>query len=224
MIKESETLLRIIGTSQEVGTHAAVPEYMALTTAIKEGRDVYRHFASASLDRELYRQAVIELVPFLNQMSYDSFSRLLGFMHDLEFDSDIDIGQAIKRGHALPNWCEEQLFKRAAFLQYFGKVIPPLYTLEELEKEEGVREKHPWQWIDAIRKGYPERAQSEIILRLKQNPEDRGFYNRVPAFVHGLPEEFVEGILIGVKSKIPEEAYRALEERVQNSRIVKGKI
>jgi hypothetical protein len=166
----------------------------------------------------------MELVPFLNQMSYDSFSRLLGFMYDLEFDSDIEVGQAIKKGHVLPSWCEEQLSKRATFLQYFGKIIPPLYTLEELEKEKDVREKHPWQWIDAIRRGYSQRAQEEIIARLMINPSDNAFYCRIPGFVHDMPERFIDGILMGIKSKVPEEDYRRLKERVQSSKSVKGKV
>ena len=219
MRKESETLLKIIGTDEEVGTHGAVPRYIALVKAIEQGKDVYGCFNGLNVNKGMYRQAVIELAPFLNQMSEGAFARLMFFSQELGF-VDNELGKAIKGEYALPAWCEEQVGKRARFLQTFSKVKPRLFSYHELEKETEVREKYPWQWIDTMGEVNRETAQKEIIKQLCQTKDFRPFYARIPFYVRKMPrgQEYLEGIMRGVKGKIPKTEFESMKEHIARSK------
>lgn len=217
MRKATETLLKVIGTDAEVGTHAAVPEYLALSCAIKNGRDVYAHFEKIGFDREEYRQAVKELTLFLNQMSQPAFSRLMFFTKELDFHLDQEVGKAIKSSYALPAWCEEQVQKRAELLQIFGRAKPPLYTLEELENEEQVKAKYPWVWFDAIRHNYPERAKEELVIQLAKCPNAQSFFTRLPSLVRNMPREDMDSVLQRLRRKISEKEIYNLRREIDSA-------
>ncbi len=223
MRKESETLLKIIGTDEEVGTHGAIPEYIALIHAIRLGKDVYGCLPHLSLDRGMYRQAVMGLAPFMNQMSEGAFVRLMLFSQELGF-VDRELGEVIKGEYALPAWCEEQVGKRARFLQTFSKVKPHLFSYHELEKETAVREKYPWQWIDTMGEVNGEIAQKEIIEQLCQTKDFRPFYARIPFYVRRMlrGQEYLDGIMKGVKGKIPEAEFDRIKERIARSKKIRA--
>jgi hypothetical protein len=224
MRKAAETLLKVIGTDREVGTHAAVPEFLALTTSIELNKDVYHHFGNLCFNREEYRDALKELAPFFGQMSSPAFSRLMSFAQTLEFHLDIYVGTTIKDAYSLPSWDNEQIAKRAKFLQTFSRTNPPLYTLPELEEETQVRTSYPWQWIDAVRHNYPRRAKEEIITQLIKDPNSNSLLWRIPALIKEMPKEYIQDILGKVKGKIPQKVFTKWERKIEQSYSLKDKI
>ena len=109
MRKATEDLLKVIGTDSEIGTHGAIERTHALASAIKGDVMFQKVFPEHSFDSTEYRQALVDLIPFYNQISCPSFRRLMFFAESLKLNKDREIGEAIKSSYALPPWCKEQL-------------------------------------------------------------------------------------------------------------------
>ena len=90
----------------------------------------------------------------------------------------------------------------------------------KLEKEIEVREKYPWQWIDTMGEVNRETAQKEIIKQLCQTKDFRPFYARIPFYVRKMPrgQEYLEGIMRGVKGKISEVEFDRMKEHIDRSK------
>jgi hypothetical protein len=233
MLRESETLLRYIQTDREINTRGGLI-YLAFGEAIKTGEDSQGLFVGISLERELYRSALVELIPFFDQMTEHRFSNLMSFVHASDFNMDRDIGLAIKRGYPLQprNYFHteeayrEHLAKRAMFLQSFARIKPPLYNYDELEMETEIRQHYPWQWIDAVREINPDVAAEEIAKQLIAKQDTQKFVWRIPAFVHKIPngEECLDRIMNLIEGKIPKRDYENLAQCVSLSKSLRGKI
>jgi len=222
MRPESEKLLQIIGTDAEVGTHGAIPRYLALAYAIQNGED-HHHVSGGMLDRGNYREAMMELPPYLDQMSGEAFSRLMHFAHCLEFDIDREVGMAIKKYPCFSDYYPDQIRKRANFLQAFTGLKPPLFSYEELQKEEKVREDYPWHWIDAVLEVNPDEATLETISQLISSQDNNPLLWRIHKYTREVPngDQYLDNIMDSIAGKIPEDKYETLVEHIAHSKSVR---
>jgi len=211
MSRESEKLLQVIGTDAEYGTHGAMPWHMVLACSVQAGRDIYHQFKGLRLEKEVYRRVMEETIPLFNQMSQPAFVRLLQFAEKVGFVNR-DFGEKIKKSYVLPAWCEEQVGKRARFLQAFSGVRPQIFTLGELKEEKEVKAKYPWQWIDTVGESSPELARKEVVNQLIASPDLRPFYLRVSSMADH--RGYLEAVLKDIKGKVPVGRYADIRRRV----------
>lgn len=208
MNEEAETLLKIIGNDDEVGTHGAVPRFLALAQAIDTQEDAYGIFRGLKFDWQAYRQAMLELVPFLGQMSEPAFRRLMSFAYNIGLDIDRTVGEAMKNCHDLTiigPYHREQVGKRATLIQAYARIKPPLFTIDDLAKEKEVREQYPWHWIDAMLYLSPRATTDAIINQMSQKPDMHNLYIRVPSFVNQYGLLFINKLASQLKEVLPPE-------------------
>ncbi|PIN92966.1 hypothetical protein COU54_04865 [Candidatus Pacearchaeota archaeon CG10_big_fil_rev_8_21_14_0_10_31_24] len=217
MRKELETLLDVISTDEEIGTHGAMPLYASLASAIESKIPIPNSaYSDLSLKKERYQKAILETIPFLNAMSTESFRRLILFSEYINY-SQREFGLAIKENYKLPVWCPEQREKRAIYLQHFQEEKPVLFNVKELEGETDVRSEYPWQWIDSMEKVSPKKAQKEIIsvLSKKRNRNDfRPFHIRLLPMINKRGLEYVNAIVSNIEGKIPEKELVEIKRKI----------
>jgi hypothetical protein len=215
MNRELLTLLRVIGTDEEYGTHGAASMDSVLADAIRTGKDVHNLFPRVRLDKGAQYAAVVGAIPLFNQMSESAFRRLLNFTNDVGF-VNADLGRRIRDECVLPAHCKEQLGKRASFLQTFSRVRPKIFTLGDLREEEQVRAKYPWQWIDAANEIYSPAAQAEMANQLVVSDDLRPFYLRVPDLRDTKGREYLDKVLQVAKGRLTPAKYGAIRTKVRD--------
>jgi hypothetical protein len=217
---EAEILLGVIGDYLEVGTHASIPKYLALAYSINAGEDHYSLSKGDHLDKDNYRQAVIELTPYFDQMSKPAFSRLMSFVHVVGFSNERDFGEELKKGHPFPAYCDEQIGKRGEFLRSFSHLKPPLWTYEDLKREKKLRERFPWGWIDTVCDVNLSAGRDEIVSHVVSSGSVEHLCYRVPVFVRARPKgvEQLDYILGALRGKIPGEEFDKLSLEISNAK------
>lgn len=233
MQKESEVLLRYIGNDREINTRGGLV-YIALGEAIKNGEDTQGLFRGISLDRELYRSAFLELIPFYGQMSKHAFSRLMSFAHTCGFDDESGVGLSIKRGYPLlprnyfhtTEAYKEHIAKRADFIQTFARAKPHIFSYDELESDTELRQQCPWSWIGAVQEVNPKVTVEEIVTQLISTQSIQIFLWKISTFIHRIPngEEYLQRIMDSVKGRIPETDYQTINQHIAHSKATKGKL
>lgn len=230
---EAETLLKYIGNDREINTFGGLI-YLALGQAIKTHSDPQGLFASVSLEKDLYKLAMIELVPFFDQMSEHAFSRLMGFTHVSCLNQDRDLGLAMKTRYPrhprsyyhTDAGYNEHIAKRAEFIQNFSGIRPPLFDYSELEREVDVRLQQPWRWISAVLEVNPDPAIEEIVTQITKTQNTNTFRWKIAYFVHRMHdgEAYLKRIMDLLNGKIPAEEYDSLAQHIATSVSLKGKV
>jgi hypothetical protein len=213
--KEIANLLDILKNDNEIGTHGATSEFLVLANSINEGKDAHNLFKGYSMKKEDYKKAIMKMPKYFDVMSEEAFQRLLSFASVLELVTDREVGLAIKNSCTLQAYYDEQVGKRAMFMQYFSKCKPPLYTSEELAKETKVKEKNPWQWIDAALDVNPALAKEEIINQvIKSKDDQRYFYTRISFLLKRQADNYLDGIVESVEGKIPKDTMDRIKKSI----------
>ena len=218
MRKETETLLRVIGTDKEIGTHGSCPIYLALAHAVMKGEDTQGYLGRISLDKRGYRQAVMEIPAFFNQMTANAFFRLMGFTYYTGFHKDKRIGEKVKAGDISVHE-DGGVRKRLLRLETFSELTPPIYDVQELFGEREVKEEYVWNWIGLLGKVDPTAARREMVLKLtsRKNPDYDGFRSHLFSFIYSLNGEAqkMRSLLRAIKGKIPEREFKKIVRDVQ---------
>ena len=225
MRKEAEKILRIIGEDKEFRGGYSVQN--AIADYIKgEGpapgidQQFYKNHGLLGPSVKAYRKAILELVPFYNQMSYQAFSRFLNFAERLE-NIDKNVIAAVRDNHTLQSYMDEQVDKRALFLKTLSEELIPVYTLGYLKREKEVRDKHPWMWVDAAMGVDITYAKAEMKSLLLEGRGLNEFCKHAPYLLMEMPGRYVNDIIRSVEGKIPEGQMDVIKQRI--ARVRKGK-
>ncbi len=187
---EAETLLKMIGEERDYGTHGAksiINLFKDVMIDDFQGAKEALHCCGYDLSKFNVKkcyQAILELTPFVPQMSTSAFERFLDISYDLKYLTP-ELGNKLKI--ALPIWSNEQSEKRAQFYKYAGDMTLPLFTYEELKQDKEVLEKYPWRWFRAMHH-YPQQAENELItyLKLKQKPKPEPAPKQIDFYTLGM--------------------------------------
>jgi hypothetical protein len=213
MLKESETLLQIIERDEEISRSGSL-DHLELAEAVKDGKD-----------RENYRQAMIELSKYFDQMSTAAFLRLMQFADTSEINTDKELGWGIREKYSSITRSDSEteykdnIAKRALFLQTFSNDRTDLYSIFELDQETEVKKYHPWEWIDAVKKVDIATAVDEIITQVKIEQDIQQFAWRVSYFATEVVQgkKYLDQITNAIKGKIPEKEYDSLTRLISDS-------
>ncbi|MCB9358794.1 hypothetical protein H6503_02590 [Candidatus Woesearchaeota archaeon] len=212
MKREAEIILKVIGDDFPVYPKTGVTLLSLLSDTINSGEIKDESLNGYSIDRNDYKAAVIELVPYFNQMSNHAFQYLMIFCSSIGLTNDREIMEAAYHGNVLPVHNEDNLPKRASFLQYFAEVNPPVY---DLLNEKEVRIRYPWQWIDASMFSNPDDSLAEIVNQLSDEDKADPFFWRLPSIVDKMPVEYLSNMLVVLSKSVSPELFHEIEQNIK---------